>query len=150
MLFCISAIAYAQYVPRDLMTSDPALNRQIAEAIQQYGEQAVRKALLQGNNNNSTTSYQNNGYNNNYGNNSDRIIQGVYFSNDGRTSLVNLRYHNGQIWNYSTSQNQLGQQNWQSMYPDNPHPTNSTQDGMAARNYRYKVSIGGTYVYFNM
>lgn len=158
MIFCWSAVAFAQ-IPRDLITSDPETNKAIAIAIQQYGEQAVREALRQGNSNQSSSmyrnngyqnsGYQNNGYQNGYGGNSDRIIQGVYFYN-GQTSLVNLRYTNGKVMAYSTSQDQFGHQNWREMYPDNPHPTDTYEDGRVAYNYRYKVSIGNTWVYFNM
>lgn len=158
IIFCWSAVAFAQ-IPRDLITSDPETNKAIAIAIQQYGEQAVREALRQGNSNQSSSmyrnngyqnsGYQNNGYQNSYGGNSDRIIQGVYFYN-GQTSLVNLRYTNGKVMAYSTSQDQFGHQNWRDMYPDNPHPTDTYEDGRVAYNYRYKVSIGNTWVYFNM
>lgn len=149
LMFFSGTIVFAQYVPRDLLTSDPAQNRAIAEAIQKYGEKAVREALAGSQTQSQNSGYQNNSYQSGYSGNQERIIQGAY-SYNGQTAIVMLRYSNGNITAYSTSQDQLGRYNWQSMYPDNPHPTNSTQDGMAARNYKYKVAIGNTWVYFNL
>ena len=102
--------------------------------------------------------YNGNNYNgNNYGQstnsygipNVEKVIQGVYVYNN-QLALVRLRYYNGKIMNYSTSRDMMGREQWQSMYPDNPHPTMEFQDGQLAREYKYKVSVSGTIIYFNL
>jgi hypothetical protein len=82
-----------------------------------------------------------------YGHN--QVIQGV-FNNNGQTATCVLRYNGGQITAYAVDKTFTGDYNWQSMYPDNPHPTNSYQDSNWYRNYSHKVSVNGTYVYFNL
>lgn len=105
-------------------------------------------------------SYGNNNYNysnGNYGNsvNSfskadvEKVIQGVYVNNS-QLALIRLRYYGGKITHYSTSRNMLNREQWQNMYPDSPHPTNSAIDGQLAREYKYKVSVSGTNIYFNL
>ena len=100
-------------------------------------------------------SYNNNSYSNNYYGQSfnqpvvEKVIQGVYVYNNQLT-VVRLRYYSGKITHYSISKDVLNREQWQSMYPDNPHPTNSMLDGQLAREYKYKVSVGGTNVYFNL
>lgn len=79
----------------------------------------------------------------------EKVIQGVYVNNQ-QQAIVRLRYIGGKITHYSTSRDILGKENWQPIYPDNPHPTMSLQDGQMAKEYGYKVSIGGTTVYFNL
>lgn len=88
--------------------------------------------------------------NNSYGMNQvERTIQGVYVYNN-QLVVVRLRYFNGKITHYSTSRDMANREQWQSMYPDNPHPTNTMIDGQLAREYRYKVSVRGTTIYFNL
>ena len=93
MLFSMGAVAYAQYVPAtrtipvpsDMLTSDPAKNRAIYEAVQKYGVEAVREALRKEAISNSTPSQQNNGYQNNpYQNNSYQNYNNQYqgYQND--------------------------------------------------------------------
>ena len=89
-----------------------------------------------------------------YGNNGsssygELILQGVYLAN-GQQNLVVLRYFGGKVTHYAISKDYTGKYNWQTMYPDNPHPTNSYQDGNMARAYKFKVSAQGTTIYFNM
>ena len=79
----------------------------------------------------------------------EQIIQGA-FNNNGQTAICVLRYYGGNITAYAVDKTFTGGYNWQNMYPDNPHPTNSLQDGSWYRSYSHKVSIGGTYVYFNL
>lgn len=107
--------------------------------------------------------YNGNGYNgnsysgSNYGQSTnsygspdvEKVIQGVYVYYN-QLALMRLRYYNGKIMSYSTSRDMLGREQWQSMYPDNPHPTMEFQDGQLAREYKYKVSVTGTTVYFNL
>ena len=95
---------------------------------------------------NSTNSYNINIESNQYG---ETVIQGA-FNNNGQTALCMLRYYNGRITHYAVSKTMTGQYDWQTMYPDSPHPTNSMQDGSWARSYSYKVNVEGTYVYFNL
>lgn len=174
VLFSMGTVVYAQYVPSDLMTSDPATNQAIGRAIQQYGEKAVREALQKGNATQSTTNYQNSGYqnngyqnnpyqNNSYQNNnnqyqgyqndaynnSETVIPGVYFSN-GQTILVNLKYSHQRIVAYSTSKDMAGRYEWKSVLYGEPGPTNNVEDGQAARYYNRKIRIGNTFVYFNL
>ncbi len=80
---------------------------------------------------------------------SESVIQGA-FNNNGQVGLCMLKYSGGRVMAYATTKNYVGQYNWQTMYPDNPHPTNSIQDGAWADSYSYKVNVGGTYVYFNL
>ena len=88
--------------------------------------------------------------NNSYGMNQvERTIQGVYVYNN-QLAVVRLRYFNGKITHYSTSRDMANREQWQSMYPDNPHPTHTTIDGQLAREYKYKVSVQGTTIYFNL
>ena len=162
MFFCMGTVAYAQYVPSDLMTSDPATNQAIGRAIQQYGEKAVREALQKGNASQSTNTYQNqhngyqnnpyqnNGYQNNANSNSERVISAVYFY-EGRPVAVNLKYSNGHIWAYCdpTSRNVIGQPNWNPVRAESPMPTDY-RDGNAAGVYNSKVLINNTWVYFNL
>lgn len=79
----------------------------------------------------------------------EKIIQGA-FNNNGQTAICVLRYYGGNITAYAVDKTFTGDYNWQSMYPDSPHPTNSYEDGSWYRSYNYKVSVGGTYVYFNL
>lgn len=81
--------------------------------------------------------------------NVEKVIQGVYVYNN-QLAVVRLRYYGGKITHYSTSKDMMGREQWQSMYPDNPHPTNSMADGQLAREYQYKVSIQSTTIYFNL
>lgn len=99
-----------------------------------------------------------NSYNNNsnsYSNNSyrqadiEKVIQGVYVYQN-QLAVVRLRYYGGKITHYSTSRDMMNREQWQSMYPDNPHPTMGFTDGQLAREYKYKVSVSGTTVYFNL
>ena len=101
-----------------------------------------------GNNNGYGTS---NGFNNNSGvyGNTESVIQGVFVYN-GQQTLINLRYVGGKITHYALSKDALGRLNWQTMYPDNPHPTNHLQDGNMSRAYKYKITIESTTVYFNL
>lgn len=173
----MGAVAYAQYVPAtrtipvpsDMLTSDPAKNRAIYEAVQKYGVEAVREALRKEAISNSTPSQQNNGYQNNpYQNNSyqnynnqyqgyqndaynntETVISGVYFYN-GQTVVVNLKYSHQRIVAYSTSTDMAGRYVWKSVLYGDPGPTNNVEDGQAARYYRYKIKIDGTPVYFNL
>ncbi len=102
-------------------------------------------------------SYNNNSYGNSYGQSGntysqsevEKVLQGVYVYNN-QLAVVRLRYYGGKITHYSTSKDMLNREQWQSMYPDNPHPTNSMLDGQLAREYKYKVSVGGTAIYFNL
>lgn len=170
LLFCMGTVAYAQYVPSDLMTSDPATNQAIGRAIQQYGEKAVREALQKGSANQSTPTYQNqnngyqnnpyqnnsyqnnnqyNGYQNDAYNNTETVISGVYFSN-GQTVVVNLKYSHQRIVAYSTSTDMAGRYVWKSVLYGEIGQTNNVEDGQAARYYKYKIKIGGTPVYFNL
>ena len=108
-------------------------------------------------NNYNSRSYNNNSYGNSYGQSGntysqpevEKVLQGVYVYNN-QLAVVRLRYYGGKITHYSTSRDMLNREQWQSMYPDNPHPTNSMLDGQLAREYKYKVSVGGTNVYFNL
>ena len=81
--------------------------------------------------------------------NVERIIQGVYVYNN-QLAVVRLRYYAGKIVNYSTSRDMMGREQWQSMYPDTPHPTMELQDGQLAREYKYKVSVSRITIYFNL
>lgn len=79
----------------------------------------------------------------------EQVIQGA-FNNNGQTAICMLRYMNGKINAYAVNKTYTGQYDWKNTYPDNPHPTNSYQDGSWYRSYSYKVSVGGTTVYFNL
>ena len=105
-----------------------------------------------------SNSYNNNNYSNSYGNSTnnmfnqaqvEKVVQGVYVYQN-QLALVRLRYYGGKITHYSTSRDIMGREQWQSMYPDNPHPTMQLQDGQLTREYKYKVSVTGTIVYFNL
>ena len=166
---CVSVIVNAQ----SYRGSD--VDRMNAQRYQQYSQQNSGSNTYQRNyggyNSNSygsnsyggynrnygnSNSYNNNSYNrsysNSYGSNqygSETVIQGA-FNNNGQTALCMLRYFGGKITHYAVSKTYTGQYDWQTMYPDNPHPTNSIQDGSMASAYRYKVSVQGTTIYFNM
>ena len=126
-------------------------DRMMYERMRQYSQQ----------NAGSNTYVPQRSYNNSYGNNNygqsnsnynqpvEKVIQGVYVYNN-QLAVVRLRYYGGKVTHYSTSRDMLNREQWQSMYPDNPHPTNSMLDGQLAREYKYKVSVGGTNVYFNL
>lgn len=139
-------------------------DRMIQQRYQQYSQQNSNSNTYKPNNsyggntyggssyNNYNRSYSNsygNSYNNNQYSGSESVIQGA-FNNNGQVGLCMLRYSGGQVTHYATTKTYTGQYNWQSMYPDNPHPTNSIQDGNWAESYSYKVSVGGTNVYFNL
>ena len=121
-----------------------------------YGSGSYNRSYGNSYNNNSYNNY-NRSYSNRYGNNSynsnqygsETVIQGA-FNNNGQTALCMLRYSGGKITAYAVSKTYTGQYDWQTMYPDNPHPTNSYTDGNWARSYSHKVSVGGTNVYFNL
>ena len=121
-----------------------------------YGSGSYNRSYGNSYNNNSYNNY-NRSYSNSYGNNSynsnqygsETVIQGA-FNNNGQTALCMLRYSGGKITAYAVSKTYTGQYDWQTMYPDNPHPTNSYTDGNWARSYSHKVSVGGTNVYFNL
>ena len=166
---CVSVIVNAQ----SYRGSD--VDRMNAQRYQQYSQQNSGSNTYQRNyggyNSNSygsnsyggynrnygnSNSYNNNSYNrsysNSYGSNqygSETVIQGA-FNNNGQTALCMLRYFGGKITHYAVSKTYTGQYDWQTMYPDNPHPTNSIQDGNWARSYSHKVSVSGTNVYFNL
>ena len=112
---------------------------------------------------NDTRSHSN-GYNSNYNNNRsnnpvldvisgfqqpERIIQGVFVSNN-HLAVIRLRYFDSKITHYSLSRDNMNREQWQSIYPDYPHPTIYMIDGQLANEYKYKVSVSGTTVYFNM
>ena len=108
------------------------------------------------NNSSYGNSYNNRNYNNSYGNGynnqycgSETVIQGA-FNNNGQVGLCVLRYSGGKVTAFATTKTYTGQYDWQTMYPDNPHPTNSMQDGGWAESYSYKISVRGTNVYFNI
>jgi hypothetical protein len=143
---CISLAANAQ----SYRGSDA--DRMMYERMRQYSQQNS------GSNTYIPQRSYNNGYsNNNYGQSGstysqpevEKVIHGVYVYNN-QLAVVRLRYYGGKITHYSTSKDMLNREQWQSMYPDNPHPTNSMLDGQLAREYKYKVSVGGTNVYFNL
>ena len=161
---CLSVLAYAQ----SYRGSD--VDRMNAQRYQQYSQQNSGSNTYQRNYGNSYgsgsynrsysngygNSYNNNSYNrsysNSYGSNqygNETVIQGA-FNNNGQTALCMLRYSGGKITHYAVSKTYTGQYDWQTMYPDNPHPTNSMQDGSWAQSYSHKVGVGGTYVYFNL
>lgn len=81
-------------------------------------------------------------------NTQEQIIQGYYIMG-GQPVAVKLKYSNGRITAYSTSKDMLHKEQWNNIYPDNPHPTMELQDGEYAREYKYKVSGAGTTFYFN-
>ena len=142
-------------------------DRMNAQRYQQYSQQNSGSNTYQrnyGGNSYGSGSYGSGSYNRNYSNSYNRsysnsygsnqygnetVIQGA-FNNNGQTALCMLRYSGGKITHYAVSKTYTGQYDWQTMYPDNPHPTNSMQDGNWARSYSYKVSVGGTNVYFNL
>jgi len=102
--------------------------------------------------------YNNNSYSNNYQRQPrmpysqpevEKVIQGVYVYN-GQLAVVRLRYYEGKITHVSTSRDMMGREQWQTIYPDTPRQTMSMVDGQLAREYKYKVSVSGTTVYFNM
>lgn len=80
----------------------------------------------------------------------ERIIQAVYVSGN-QLVTCRLKYNSGRIWAYSTSRNQLRQEEWISIQiPETPTPTMSIRDGDYARDYQYTISGGGMKFYFNM
>ena len=143
---CLSMVTMAQ----NYNGSD--IERMMQERMQQQSQQNSGSRT-----NTPQRSYGNNGNNNRYSqpNNSygmaqaEKIINGVYVYNN-QLAVVRLRYFNGKITHYSTSRDMINREQWQSMYPDNPHPTNSMVDGQLAREYQYKVSVQGTNIYFNL
>ena len=140
----------------------------VAEAQNYQGSDADRmmyqRYQQQSQQNSSSSTYApQRSYSNNYNNNSyqgqsnntfgqadiEKVIQGVYVYQN-QLAVVRLRYYGGKITHYSTSRDIMNREQWQSMYPDNPHPTMSFTDGQLAREYKYKVSVSGTTVYFNL
>lgn len=69
---------------------------------------------------------------------------------DNQLAVVRLRYYGGKVTHFSTSKDMMGREQWQTMYPDTPHPTMEFKDGQLAKEYKYKVSVSGTTVYFNL
>ena len=143
-----SSMSFGQSVPQDLLTSDPAWNSQVQALIAQYGVAKTREIVNEYRRQQQGQQYQNNSGNSNMGN-AEQIISGV-FVNNGQLAIIKLRYFGGKITHYSTSRDFLGKEQWQSTYPDNPHPTIGTVDGQLAREYKYKATVQGTTVYFNL
>ena len=141
----VSNVVFAQSY-RDLLTSDPEWNRQIQLMVQQYGVEKTRQMVKQYRAQQGQQNYGNQNYNNQ---NSERVIQGVYVYGN-QLAVIRLRYFGGKITHISTSKDMMGREQWQQIYPDNPHPTMSIQDGQLAREYKYKISAGGTVIYFNL
>lgn len=149
---CLSMIAKAQnYNGADI-------DRMMYQRMQQQSQQNSgrnsnthqRSYGNNGSNNSSSNSYGYSQPNNSYGmNQTEKTINGIYVYNN-QLAVVRLRYYGGKVTHYSTSRDILNREQWQSMYPDNPHPTNSMVDGQLAREYKYKVSVGDTNVYFNL
>lgn len=149
---CLSMITKAQnYNGADI-------DRMMYQRMQQQSQQnsgrssntPQRSYGNNGSNNSSSNSYGYSQPNNSYGmNQMEKTINGVYVYNN-QLAVVRLRYYGGKVTHYSTSRDILNREQWQSMYPDNPHPTNSMVDGQLAREYKYKVSVGNTIIYFNL
>ena len=145
MMLLTSTVSFSQSIPQDLLTSDPAWNSQVQMLIQQYGVTKTREII------NQYRRQQQGQYNNGNSNfrDAERIISGV-FVHYNQLAVVRLRYFEGRITHYSTSRDITGKEQWQSMYPDNPHPTMETTDGQLAREYKYKVTAQGMTIYFNL
>lgn len=134
-------------------------DRMMYERMRQYSQQNSGSNTYvpqRSYNNYNSRSYNNNSYgqsNNSYNQyrqaEVEKVIQGVYVYNN-QLAVVRLRYYGGKITHYSTSKDMMNREQWQSMYPDSPHPTNSMLDGQLAREYKYKVSVGSTNIYFNL
>ena len=160
VLFLASCLCFALVVNAQTYRGSDA-DRMMYQRMQQHSQQnsggnTYVPQRSYGNSN--YNSYNSNSYNNNSYNQSTRtysqpevekVIQGVYVYNN-QLALVRLRYYSGKITHFSTSRDMMNREQWQTMYPDNPHPTNSMLDGQLAREYKYKVSVSGTNVYFNL
>ena len=160
ILFFASCLCFALVVNAQTYRGSDA-DRMMYQRMQQHSQQnsggnTYVPHRSYGNSN--YNSYNSNSYNNNSYNQSTRtysqpevekVIQGVYVYNN-QLALVRLRYYSGKITHFSTSRDMMNREQWQTMYPDNPHPTNSMLDGQLAREYKYKVSVSGTNVYFNL
>lgn len=143
---CLSSVIMAQ----NYNGSD--IERMMQQRMQQQSQQNYdnRTKTQQRSNGNYGNNNRYNRPNNSYGMaQAERTIQGVYIYNN-QLAVVRLRYFNGKITHYSTSRDMTNREQWQSMYPDNPHPTHTTIDGQLAREYKYKVSVQGTTIYFNL
>lgn len=143
---CLSIVVMAQtYNGSDI---ERMMQQRMQQQSQQNsGSRTYRPQRSSGNDgNNRRYNQPNNSYDMNQ---TERTIHGVYVYNN-QLAVVRLRYFNGMITHYSTSRDMTNREQWQSMYPDNPHPTYAMIDGQLAREYKYKVSVRGTSIYFNL
>ena len=148
--FCLTLTANGQ----NYRGSD--VDKMMYQRYQQHSQQNSNgntytpRTYNNGSNNYEDQNHSNNNYTQSYGNvGMEKVIQGVYVYNN-QLALIRLKYSNGKITHYSTSRDITGNEQWQTMYPDNPHPTMEITDGQLAREYKYKVTIQRTTVYFNL
>jgi hypothetical protein len=159
VLFLASCLCFALVVNAQTYRGSDA-DRMMYQRMQQHSQQNSGSNTYvpqRSYGNSNYNSYNSNSYNNSYNQSTrtysqpevEKVIQGVYVYNN-QLALVRLRYYSGKITHFSTSRDMMNREQWQTMYPDNPHPTNSMLDGQLAREYKYKVSVSGTNVYFNL